>query len=332
MVEDFQSAWALLLHYGSGRANFMVRVVWREAVRRPHGWIVNILGVTLDTNPTVRDTATMPLSLGGMGLRNAVHTSPAASCGILGRLPFMVRIAILLQDVRPHGASNIGGSTNGCRPTGWCCRVLTHRPGKPLRMASVHHSVTQTTLSPGIFATGGSTKLLQEWNTNTEKSFCHRRTVNGRCYRTTHVARVGTWSAARGLGPPAIGAQDVLFQGPLAPPSSPSLSLSLHASVVVSILSSPLATTELHVPERLGRRGFAVESAGVRICREAGGRVVADAMLREFDLAAPNPRDQRRLEILVDGLPLFGGAQLAVDATPVFPLHCDGSPHPRAAR
>ena len=81
----------------------------------------------------------------------------------------------------------------------------------------------------------------------------------------------------------------------------------------------------------LGRRGFAVESAGVRICREAGGRVVANAMLREFDLAAPNPRDQRRLEILVDGLPLFGGAQLAVDTTLVSPLHCDGSPHPRAA-
>ena len=74
-----------------------------------------------------------------------------------------------------------------------------------------------------------------------------------------------------------------------------------------------------------------MESAGVRICREAGGRVVANAMLREFDLAAPNPRDQRRLEILVDGLPLFGGAQLAVDTTPVSPLHCDGSPHPRAA-
>ena len=57
----------------------------------------------------------------------------------------------------------------------------------------------------------------------------------------------------------------------------------------------------------LGRRGFAVESAFARICREAGGRVVANAMLRDFDLVAPNPRDQRRLEILADGLPLFGG-------------------------
>ena len=53
-------------------------------------------------------------------------------------------------------------------------------------------------------------------------------------------------------------------------------------------------------------------------------------MLRDFDLAAPNPGDQRRVEILADGLPLFGGAQLAVNTT-LVPLHCDGSPHPRAA-
>ena len=29
----------------------------------------------------------------------------------------------------------------------------------------------------------------------------------------------------------------------------------------------------------------------------------------------------------MDGLPLFGGCQLAVDATIVSALHCDGSPH-----
>ena len=58
---------------------------------------------------------------------------------------------------------------------------------------------------------------------------------------------------------------------------------------------------------------------------------MTDAMLRDFDLAALNPADHRREEILADGLPLFGGAQLAVDTTLVSPLHCDGSPHPRAA-
>ena len=58
---------------------------------------------------------------------------------------------------------------------------------------------------------------------------------------------------------------------------------------------------------------------------------MANALLRDFDLVAPNPCDQRRLEILADGLPLFGEAQLAVDTTLVSLLHCDGSPHPGAA-
>ena len=55
----------------------------------------------------------------------------------------------------------------------------------------------------------------------------------------------------------------------------------------------------------LGRRGFAVESAAAQTCREARGRVTTDVMVRDLDLAAPNVRDARRLEVL-DGLPLFG--------------------------
>ena len=48
-------------------------------------------------------------------------------------------------------------------------------------------------------------------------------------------------------------------------------------------------------------------------------------MIRDMDLPAPEARGGRRIEIVADGLPLFGGAQLAVDATLVSPLHCDGS-------
>ena len=77
----------------------------------------------------------------------------------------------------------------------------------------------------------------------------------------------------------------------------------------------------------LGRRGFAVESAGARICREAGGRVTTNVMMRDLDLTVPHASDQRRLEIVADGLPLFASVQLAVDTTLVSPLHCDGTPH-----
>ena len=41
--------------------------------------------------------------------------------------------------------------------------------------------------------------------------------------------------------------------------------------------------------------------------------------------------DQRRLEIVADGLPLFHGAQLAIDTTVVSVLRRNGTPHPRCA-
>ena len=52
----------------------------------------------------------------------------------------------------------------------------------------------------------------------------------------------------------------------------------------------------------LGRRGCALESVVARICREAGGRV-AQHLHARYGL------------VVVDGLPLNGGCQLAIDTT-----------------
>ena len=162
----------------------MLRVVRPEAVQtfaegHTDGlWscLRNMLGVTLDTNPTVRDIATMPLSLGGMGLRNAVRTSPAAFWTSWSDCFSMVRerhpeiaTTILRRMGNPMAPPTLHERLQANRLE---LQGLTHRLGKPLRMASVHHTVTQTTLSPGISVTGGSTKLLQEWNASTEKSLC----------------------------------------------------------------------------------------------------------------------------------------------------------------
>ena len=40
--------------------------------------------------------------------------------------------------------------------------------------------------------------------------------------------------------------------------------------------------------------------------------------------------DNKRLEVVVDGLPLFNGAQLAVDTTIVSLVRHDGTSQPRA--
>ena len=50
-----------------------------------------------------------------------------------------------------------------------------------------------------------------------------------------------------------------------------------------------------------------------------------------MNLGAPRPGDERKIECLVSGgLSLFGGAQVAVDATLVRPLTREGKPIPKA--
>ena len=80
----------------------------------------------------------------------------------------------------------------------------------------------------------------------------------------------------------------------------------------------------------LGRRGFALQSAAARVCRESGARVSTNVMLRDLDLLPQDRPDTRRLEVVADGLPLHHGAQLAIDTTMVSPLRRDGVPRPRS--
>ena len=68
-----------------------------------------------------------------------------------------------------------------------------------------------------------------------------------------------------------------------------------------------------------------------RICREAGARVRTNVMVRNLDLGAFDHLDGRRLEIIADGLPLWRGAQLAIDTTLVSPIRADGTARRHAA-
>ena len=54
-------------------------------------------------------------------------------------------------------------------------------------------------------------------------------------------------------------------------------------------------------------------------------------LVRDMDLDVPIA-DGRRLEVVVDGLPLQGRAQFAVDTTLVCVLHADGRPRLGAAK
>ena len=55
-------------------------------------------------------------------------------------------------------------------------------------------------------------------------------------------------------------------------------------------------------------------------------------LVRNMDLVPQGRQDSRRLEVVADGLPLFHGAQLAIDTTLVSPVGRDGLPRPRCVR
>ena len=52
--------------------------------------------------------------------------------------------------------------------------------------------------------------------------------------------------------------------------------------------------------------------------------------LRDMNLPGVSPNDRRKLEVVVNGLPLYHGAQVGIDATIVSPVRGDGQPRPTA--
>ena len=57
---------------------------------------------------------------------------------------------------------------------------------------------------------------------------------------------------------------------------------------------------------------------------------MTNVLVRDLDLNLHDHVDARRLDIVADGLPLFGGVQLAIDTTLVSAVRQDGTPRPGA--
>ena len=96
-VPDLQSAWALLVHCA---ATFLLRVVRPEMTHRfasAHdaqlwGCLCQLLDITTTRcNVGSRDTATLPLAMGGMGLRSAMRTRSPACWASWGDCLSMIR-------------------------------------------------------------------------------------------------------------------------------------------------------------------------------------------------------------------------------------------------
>ena len=72
-----------------------------------------------------------------------------------------------------------------------------------------------------------------------------------------------------------------------------------------------------------------MERAEARICREAGARVTTNTLLTDLNIPSLHRLDQRRIEVIATGLPLYHGAQIAVDTILVSPLTASSQPRRR---
>ena len=76
-------------------------------------------------------------------------------------------------------------------------------------------------------------------------------------------------------------------------------------------------TTSLHVLGQVSSvPGAGLSSARpARVCREAGATVALNVRLRDLNVDVAR-QDERRIEVIANGLALWGGSQLAVDTVP----------------
>ena len=346
-VQDTQAAWMLLLFCASARANYVTRVV-APALAREYAqahdealWqcLCQILGVhEEEASQEWRSIAQLPMHEGGLGIRSAQRLSTAAFWAswadslptIRARHPdIAARILEALEDSGGDSATLREASTcaarlaeAGAHVPAWAALSEGARPAPP----DAEHR------EPGVFQHG--------WQ------FLAARTLDHRC-RLQLEPQLSRSERAHLRSQSGPGAGAAL----MAVPSNPLMRMDPSVFRVLLLrrlrLALPLAPGSCrcrHFLDPLGdhraacstagvlaRRGYPLESAAARVCREARGRVRRDAFVRDMNVFPAAPRDGRRIEVVVDGLPLFHGAQLAVDTTLVSALKRDGGARARAA-
>ena len=283
LLQDVQASWLLLVHCAAARANYMTRVVepgaTQEFSTRNDAALWNCLCQIMQIPTTqlddVRETASTPMKLGGLGLRSARRISEAAYwASWADSLPMIQQRGPVVRTTAHHiPQSSVRGSNpfGASRVRTWDALALDARP--PPR-------------EPEDVEPGGVRRGWQH-SAASEVEKCAR---DEWFMRATDQVR----ALVRSQGGPGAGAALT------AVPTGRETTIPSHLFRVIltgrACRCGRLLDAFGHHHAAcartgvLGRRGFALESAAAR------GR-------------GPS---SRRLEVVVDGLPLHGGAQLAV--------------------
>ena len=341
-VTDVQTAWLLLLFCGVIRANFCLRTVRPQLAQQfaeahdENVWqcLRRVISTTDEADRT-KWGATLPFSLGGLGLGSAVRIREAAHWASWADSLEMIR------NRHPTVAASI-------------LRGLTDSPEQSfeaLRICELFLDERQFTLPTWEALAGGERPAGEDEDEPGQPKHGWQREA-ARCAEASFLEN-SVW-------PSLTDSDRALWRSQRGPLAS-AVFTAFPTSRVYRIEAQPfrlLLCRRLRLPmplssrtcrcgrlldvlghhraacaeaEVLGRRGFALECAAAQVCREAGGRVSTNVMVRDLDVAEFNLRDARRLEVVADGFSIFGGAQLAIDTTLVCPLSRDGTARRGAA-
>ena len=174
-----QSAWLLLLHCASTRANYQLRVVRPECVlefARAHDenmWrgLCTILEVpTTACSRNARDVSSLPLSLGGLGLRSATRTRVSAYwASWADTLPMVQSRHPQIADIMVYQLEGVtespcmGAASSAAAELDKLDDLVVPRWSE-LAAGHVRRLENQSTMSPGLPGMAGSTKQQFVWN------------------------------------------------------------------------------------------------------------------------------------------------------------------------
>ena len=175
-----QSAWSLLVHCAGARANYLLRVIRPELVRtfaEGHNrglWncLNHILSIDSQVDETVQDIGSLPLSMGGLGLRSATRTSQPAFWASWADCPAMIRArhpdvaALILLRMQGPAPPTLAAAASTARCLSGV-EGFEHHRGKLSPMVNVLQCGSQMILNLATNDTGGSTKRHRALNDNT---------------------------------------------------------------------------------------------------------------------------------------------------------------------
>ena len=344
-LDDLQASWLLLLFCCSPRCNYLLRMLPPSVTAEYAGahdsavlsTFADFLGV--DGLPDrARRIAQLPLSLGGLGLVSAAQTSVSAYWAswadclpVLGQhLPPAAQAFLRdLEAPAPHVPCLRAAATTRAE--------LSLADWTPPSWRELCDGVPAPTLQED-----GPSTFVRGWQGAAASAVARRQ-----CEQLLSTLDPSSEALLRSQ------------QGPFASrflttvPTCPALSYPSHLFRVLLLrrLRLPLPLSQRYCrsallpvssPFGLPRRPPRSLCSGrcppeprvpsrARVCREAGARVTCNTRLADMNLQVDRV-DDRRLEVVANGLPLWGGQQLAVDTTLVSPLSGSGQPCRRGGR